>query len=330
MTNLFLGYPDEGITNWIKENCVDYSKIPLCFEALEGETRIIIQKNKTTTTDISLLYSFDNETWQDWDYATYTFLTSGQKFYVKAKTDNSSSFILSENYVDSGYTILLINGKINLLGNIMSIVYNDFINRNEEDFNYPQFYSLFNAYDTGNMSGIYDASKLILPSIKLSISSYNSMFSNCNRLITGPKLPATELDSYCYSNMFSCCNSLINAPKLPAMTVNYGSGCYQYMFVACYALKEAPDLPALKLGQACYNGMFGNCTSLTKAPNLPSIDPNNGTIAQDLLSYENMFIFCKSIKEIHYPKTLQNSESFLSWEGAPYFGATNATIYYDL
>ena len=42
MTDLFLGYPDEGITNWIKENCIDYSKIPLCFEALEdGNVKLI-------------------------------------------------------------------------------------------------------------------------------------------------------------------------------------------------------------------------------------------------------------------------------------------------
>ena len=76
MTDLFLGYPDEGIVNWIKENCVDYSKIPLCFEALE-DTSIKLQIDDGSPVEIFLLYSFDNKNWNDWDYETGTDLKVG-------------------------------------------------------------------------------------------------------------------------------------------------------------------------------------------------------------------------------------------------------------
>ena len=90
MTNLFLGYPDEGITNWIKENCVDYSKIPLCFEALE-DGHIQIKKTELyeqVKFNVSLIYSLDNQIWNDWDYETGTDLKTGEKLYLKSKNSD--------------------------------------------------------------------------------------------------------------------------------------------------------------------------------------------------------------------------------------------------
>ena len=109
MTDLFLGYPDEGIVNWIKENCVDYSKIPLCFEALE-DTSIKLQIDDGSPVEIFLLYSFDNKNWNDWDYETGTDLKVGQKLYIKALHENecmSKYDSNTSNFYTSLFTSLL-------------------------------------------------------------------------------------------------------------------------------------------------------------------------------------------------------------------------------
>jgi len=37
-----------------------------------------------------------------------------------------------------------------------------------------------------------------------------------------------------------------------------------------------------------------------------------------------------NVKELHYAKSMQTDEMFIATPGSPWFGATNATIYYDL
>ena len=43
-----------------------------------------------------------------------------------------------------------------------------------------------------------------------------------------------------------------------------------------------------------------------------------------------MFNDCTNIVEIHYQKSLENDDTFTSMEGSPKFGATNATVYFNL
>ena len=69
--------------------------------------------------------------------------------------------------------------------------------------------------------------------------------------------------------------------------------------------------------------MFDGCTSLTTAPNLPATTFENG-------NYKAMFNSCSSITELHYPASIENDSKFISMTGSPQFGATNATVYYDL
>ena len=203
MTDLFLGYPDEGITNWIKDIWYPLT-IPLCFEALE-DVCIAIDKYDEPP-EISLLYSFDNKTWQEWDYKTGTDLKTREKLYLKSKTDNA--FFSSS----TGYYSFYTSGKVNVSGNIMSLLYNDFKDKKEITAEYC-FNMLFASFLTENY--IVNASKLLLPATTLAPLCYYCMFEYNDNLIYAPEeLSATNLGngSYCY--MFDSCSNLISIPKI--------------------------------------------------------------------------------------------------------------------
>ena len=95
------------------------------------------------------------------------------------------------------------------------------------------------------------------------------------------------------------------------------------MFVGCTSLTQAPALPATALANYCYNNMFNGCKSLTQAPALPATTLANGC-------YSNMFSGCTKVTELHYPASIQNDSTFTGMTGSPWFGATNATVHYDL
>ena len=251
---VYKGYPNQHITDWINEYY--YLNIPLCFNVLE-DGNVKLTKNGSPN-EISLLYSFDNENWSDWDYSIGTNLKLGEKLYLKAKENNeylNSSF--------SNYYNFKISGKVNVIGNIMSLLYNSFYDKKE---------------------------------IKNSLTFFN-LFQNCTSLLNAYnlKLSATNLAENCYWSMFSNCTNLISIPELPAITLTLG--CYISMFSGCTNLTSAPKLLATSLAANCYWVMFENCLK---------------------------------INELHYPKSIVNNKTFTSMSGSPWFGATNATVYYDL
>ena len=69
--------------------------------------------------------------------------------------------------------------------------------------------------------------------------------------------------------------------------------------------------------------MFSGCTSLTSAPALPAT-----ALAESC--YEEMFVNCAKVTELHYPASVQNDSTFTEMFGSPWFGADNADVYYDL
>ena len=95
------------------------------------------------------------------------------------------------------------------------------------------------------------------------------------------------------------------------------------MFSGCTSLTQAPALPATTLADECYSNMFKNCTNLTQAPALPATALAN-------YCYSNMFSNCTKVTELHYPASIQNDSKFTGMSGSPWFGATNATVHYDL
>ena len=160
-----------------------------------------------------------------------------------------------------------------------------------------------------------------LPATTLASSCYNGMFYGCTSLTSAPELPATALPGRCYSNMFSGCTSLTQAPALPATAL--AIYCYSNMFKDCSNLTQAPALPATTLAGSCYASMFYGCSSLTQAPELPAT-----TLANNC--YRTMFNSCTKVTELHYPASMQNDSTFTGMSGSPWFGATNATVHYDL
>ena len=160
-----------------------------------------------------------------------------------------------------------------------------------------------------------------LPATTLAGSCYYGMFFGCTSLTQAPALPATVLAYSCYAGMFSGCTNLTQAPALPATTL--ASGCYSGMFYNCTSLTQAPALLATVLAYSCYYNMFYGCTSLTQAPTLPATTLAGGC-------YEDMFYSCANVAELHYPASIENNSTFTGMFGSPWFGADNATVYYDL
>ena len=165
----------------------------------------------------------------------------------------------------------------------------------------------------------------LTPEYAASTASYKlaSFFKDSTGLkdASGLDLGDIALADDCYSSMFRDCTSLTQAPALPATTL--ASSCYNSMFNGCTSLTSAPDLPATKLANYCYYYMFSKCSSLTQAPALPAT-----TLAD--YCYNNMFRNCNSVAELHYPASIQNDSTFTGMSGSPWFGATNATVHYDL
>lgn len=70
--------------------------------------------------------------------------------------------------------------------------------------------------------------------------------------------------------------------------------------------------------------MFDGCTSLSGDVYLRA---SNITVND---AYILMFRGCTGMLELHFPKSFEDNETFIAMSGAPKFGATNATVHYDL
>ena len=265
------------------ENTVDYSKQYLTFEVVEGGTIGFEATDESVSKTIS--YSLDNgETWTDLTSSTSYqsmggTLSSGDKVLVKGINDTYASNDLGY------YNHFVSTAKINVYGNIMSLISGDNFVDNKTLTQINTFYSLFS-----NNSKLLSAKNLILPATTLTYYCYSHMFYNCTNFTTAPKLlPATTLAHHCYEGMFTNCTRLTSAPELPATTLT--NWCYCFMFENCHSLVNAPVLPATTLASNCYSRMFYGCTSLTTAPELPA-----ETLAN--YCYSSMFYGCSSLNYI--------------------------------
>ena len=236
------------------EGTVDYSKQYLTFEVVEGGTIEFEATDESVSKTIS--YSLDNgETWTDLTSSTSYqsmggTLSAGDKVLVKGINDTYASNDLGY------YNHFVSTAKINVYGNIMSLISGDNFVDNKTLTQINTFYSLFS-----NNSKLLSAKNLILPATTLTNYCYSNMFWNCTNFTTAPKLlPATTLSQHCYEGMFTNCTRLTSAPVLPATTL--AGACYCLMFENCHSLVNAPVLPATTLAINCYGSMFRNCSSL--------------------------------------------------------------------
>ena len=246
----------------------EYDKEYLTFTALEDSS---IEFWFYEGSEFELLYSYDRVTWSI--YEEEINLPKGNKLYFKADTTEIVE------YIGQFY----LNGKLDVSGNTMSIVYSDnFIDKVEFPHEEYTLSSLF--YEC---YGLYSVHNLILPATTLTARCYYCLFSCCENLINSPKLPATILAEGCYMEMFYWCYALANAPELPATELS--AYCYSCMFQECPSLLTAPELPAMTLAEGCYEYMFSNCINLTFACDLPAENLTNEC-------YQYMFSGCISLQ----------------------------------
>jgi len=262
----------------------------LCFTCTSGNVAIGMTKKNTKTTnapDIALQYYTDKTGWQDFKLgdgnkgvsdSTLIALASGEKVCFKAKTTNDSLAlnIMAYNYFTTTTTD---NGKVNVSGNIMSLLDGD--NPGTTLTHTYTFTSIFMG-----CTSIQNASGLSLPATSLVKHCYAHMFNGCTALESAPVLTATTLANSCYNNMFRGCTALKTAPALTATTL--AENCYSYMFKDCKALNTAPTLSATTLAPNCYTWMFNGCTALESAPALPAT-----TMAPNC--YNSMFSGCTAL-----------------------------------
>ena len=212
----------------------DYSQEYFTIKSLEDNNTITFtkynQNNKYITADKPIKYSKDLTTWTDISFVTdnssQIVLNSGEKLYLKG-TNSAYGQLLRNTYLTAAN--IQSSGNIDVMGNIMSLIYGDNFIGNNTISAEQTFAALFR----GN-NKLVNANDSILPSMSLTAYCYNSMFYSCTSLVTTPELPATTLALRCYSNMFIVCTSLVTAPELPATYLaNY---CYDYMFYNCTSL----------------------------------------------------------------------------------------------
>ena len=296
--------PDASDQKWTI--LIDYSKKYFTIQSLVDNNTITFtkynQKSNYVTADKPIQYSKDLTTWNNISFVTdnssQIVLNSGEKLYLKG-TNSAYGEKISSNLTSAN---IQSSGNIDVMGNVMSLIYGDnFIGNNTISATHT-FASLFR-----NNNKLINAKDLVLPAMSLTQECYNSMFSGCTSLTTAPELPATTLSIQCYNSMFNGCTSLTTAPALPATTL--ADYCYSSMFSGCTSLVTAPALPATTLAARCYYFMFRKCNSLTTAPELPA------TTLTDYCYYY-MFNSCTSlnyVKAMFTSTTQSNYKSSLDY-----------------
>lgn len=119
---------------------------------------------------------------------------------------------------------------------------------------------------------------------------------------------------------FKFCKNLTTA-NLSKLYIIGSSDKTNSMFSGCTSLQEV-DLSSLKYVDGYMTETFYNCTSLTKI-SFPSLE------RVSLYGFQNIFSGCTALTEIHFRADVQSDIEGL-YGYADKFGATNATIYFDL
>ena len=157
--------------------------------------------------------------------------------------------------------------------------------------------------------------------------SFNYAFYNCSdlKLASFPNL-VTITDEGVFNEAFYNCTSLESADFSKLSYISSSSGGFSKTFYGCSKLKSV-NFDSLQSMYADMQGCFRNCTSLTKI-SFPSLN-NLGSQRFGYSSSTYMFGGCTNLTEIHFRADMQSTiENYSGY--ADKWGATNATIYFDL
>jgi len=175
-------YIEERLTNaedqkWTIQTFIsDYSQEYFTIKSLEDNNIITFTKYAQDSNyiidDKPIKYSKDLNTWTDISFTTgngsSVILNSGEKLYLKGNNSAYGEKLFYNSYLSAAN--ILSSKKIDVMGNIMSLVYEDnFINNNTiEPYTFP---SLFY-----NNNKLVNAKDLILPATTLTTQCYYQMF----------------------------------------------------------------------------------------------------------------------------------------------------------
>ena len=152
-----------------------------------------------------------------------------------------------------------------------------------------------------------------------------SCFYGCGAITSVDLSALTTVGNNGLYSCFTDCRSIINV-DLSALTTLGVNGA-AFCFVSCDSLTSV-DLSALTtVGNNGLQSCFTNCTSLANIsfPSLTSVQANSFGTA----SYDYCFKGCTALTEIHFRADAQTAIEAMTGY-ADKWGATNATIYFDL
>ena len=298
--NLFLGYSGTPPANMVRWGQTKYKKQYLTIEPLSTET---LNADKTSIALVndygpSLTGTFEAKL-NDGDWTTISWENVSQEAIgynlVKVCDPSKDTISYGEKLQIRGLDTWLSSMSLKVTCDGGAKVYGKIADSLTPEYAASTTSAKLASFFSGS-TGLKDASELDLhDGITLTDSCYYQMFNFCTSLVNAPQLPATALADSCYSGMFFRCTSLVKAPELPATSL--ADSCYYQMFNLCSSLVNAPQLPATTLANNCYKWMFQSCTK---------------------------------VAELHYPASIENDSTFKGMSGSPKFGATNATVIYDL
>lgn len=139
---------------------------------------------------------------------------------------------------------------------------------------------------------------------------------------TGKTISFTSLENVSQSGMSSAFRaSSLETISFPSLTT-IGYIGLQYCFRDCAYLATASFPSLTTVGNGGLDDCFYNCTSLTTIsfPSLTTVGSNG---------FWNCFYGCTNLTSIHFPAAIQSDIEATQGYSSK-FGATNATIYFDL
>lgn len=254
---------------WQKSTSIpDY----LCFTALDDNTQFTFTKfiNLASTAIPSISYSMDGgDTWTEVamsgfgneDIVTTPAVNAGGKVLWKAE---AGKFATSP----TGYSTFTANGRFNVSGNILSLLYGDNYGDKTDTRAYTYtFSSLFR-----DNTNLIDASQLKLPTGHLNAGDLLGLFRGCTSLVHGAPLYAPNIPGSCCYWMYHGCTSMTEMPTIAATSMlkddgttpaNYG---LYYAFYNCSNMEGEVKLNIVgDVGQQVFDACFSNCSKITSA-----------------------------------------------------------------
>ena len=196
----------------------------VCFKA-DGEQTVSITKSDTTSPSITMQYSYDGTSWNDWDLSALSFGGS-KKVYVRGVGNTTLAFSATRcnTFTFGTDALVYTSGIIETL-----------LDWETEISSYSNTYVFCGLFRM--QTALCSAKGLIFSSSNITNHAYYDMFYGCKNLLDCPEsLPATLTGTYNCYRMFEDCRSLTAAPELPATTLQ--RYCYSTMFCNCTKLNH--------------------------------------------------------------------------------------------